>query len=1081
MEGQTATNPTTGERIIMSGGQWVPLAGSAPSAPATGQARPFGSIVVKEGDPYADTDRRLGIEKARQGITIAGNNDARAAEDDRRAAEKAAREQREWEANYYPDGTQRPKLEAGYQWGPDGKTAMRIPGLPPESGAAGPQTDADRDSVRAEAIDKIRLARSLQQRSRDGWFTTGFGSGVAGSMRGTGAYDVAQDTETLKNAGALTRIMEMARTNGGKNPLTPLSNSDFQALASSLSNLDTGQGDAQYQANVQRVIDLYTRAYQAAGGTDLERDLLPVGSRSAPVGPGAFPQSGNGGGAAPDGGNPGTLVPTDVANAIRKGGLSDAQANAYDAFMRANPNANAQQLQAFAQSMGLNLSNAEDIIRARNAGGGFLPGETGIIRAPDISDARGRGGLGEGADAFVRGAADTVSLGFGDELAAAGDTLFGGGTMDENLARQRAIDAYDAENSPWLRGAGQLAGGLALPVGRVATAGDAVRVGAGYGGAYGFGSGDGIADRLTGAGAGALTGGAIAGGLQRVGGAIGSRLARGRDGNPEARAVYEAAQRQGVDLLPADIGGDMTRRFTAGAAQTPLGAGPILNAARRSQQQAAGVVDRTASAITQPADQYGAGRAAQRGAERFVSDSEKRAGRLYDAISVPDRAPAVTNATTQALRGIIQGMESNPELSRIWTGHPRLRATLEALTPTDTRPAGQVRMTMETERVRGAANDLRLAQDRLAEVSRSSILPGNPRAAEIDVARQEVGRAQQAFDAARVAQDEAYVQANQPPAGGELSWSDMKRLRSIVGEIVGKPSFGSEGNEIAANRALYAALSDDMRATAERVGPGALRQFERANGFWRGRQDRIANVVVPILGKEGGADGQAAFNAIQNWAGTRGESSRVGRLLRSIPKDEAETIGATFISELGRPSAGRLSDQNTFSLSDFATHWNKLDQKAKSALFTQEQRAALNDLFTIASGTKEAQRFANTSNTAGALMSHGTTVSTIAGLGAAATGQPLAALAAFAPAIGQYVTGRMLASPKFVERLAMAAKAKTPGAQRARLQALSGAIARDPALAQEGLGLQQYIAKVANDNLSAAAAGGDQKENRQQR
>ena len=133
----------------------------------------------------------------------------------------------------------------------------------------------DFESVRAEALDKIRLARTLQQRSRDGWFTTGFGAGVMGSVGGTGAYDVRQDTETLKNAGALTRIMEMAKQNGGKNPLTPLSNSDFQALASSLSNLDTSQSDAQYQVNVQRVIDLYTRAYQGAGGTDLEGDLDP--------------------------------------------------------------------------------------------------------------------------------------------------------------------------------------------------------------------------------------------------------------------------------------------------------------------------------------------------------------------------------------------------------------------------------------------------------------------------------------------------------------------------------------------------------------------------------------------------------------------------------------------------------------------------------------------------------------------------------------------------------------------------------------------------------------------------------------
>lgn len=137
----------------------------------------------------------------------------------------------------------------------------------------------DLDAVRAEAIDKIRLARTLQQRSRDGWFTTGIGAKGVGYFSGTPAYDVAQDTETLKNAGALTRIMDMAKQNGGKNPLTPLSNSDFQALASSLSNLDTGQSDDQYQRNVQSVIDLYSRAYHGAGGNDLEGDLDPTKRR----------------------------------------------------------------------------------------------------------------------------------------------------------------------------------------------------------------------------------------------------------------------------------------------------------------------------------------------------------------------------------------------------------------------------------------------------------------------------------------------------------------------------------------------------------------------------------------------------------------------------------------------------------------------------------------------------------------------------------------------------------------------------------------------------------------------------------
>ncbi|MDB5682504.1 MAG: hypothetical protein JWM75_202 [Sphingomonas bacterium] len=56
----------------------------------------------------------------------------------------------------------------------------------------------------------------------------------------------------------------MAKQNGGKNPPTPLSNSDFQALASSLCNLETSQSEGRCRGNVQRVIDVYTRAYQGA-------------------------------------------------------------------------------------------------------------------------------------------------------------------------------------------------------------------------------------------------------------------------------------------------------------------------------------------------------------------------------------------------------------------------------------------------------------------------------------------------------------------------------------------------------------------------------------------------------------------------------------------------------------------------------------------------------------------------------------------------------------------------------------------------------------------------------------------------
>lgn len=214
----------------------------------------------------------------------AANADDRAANADARAADAAIIQARRANQQYQQDAAtwEATKLKAEA----DARKAV-ADAAKAERENGGKKGADELAAVRAEAIDKIKLARSLQQRSRDGWFTTGFGASLAGLIGGTPAYDLAQDTETLRNAGALTRIMEMARENGGKNPLTPLSNSDFQALASSLSNLETGQSDDQYQRNVQRVIDLYERAYQGAGGTDLEGDIDPSKRNRNPI-PGAI-------------------------------------------------------------------------------------------------------------------------------------------------------------------------------------------------------------------------------------------------------------------------------------------------------------------------------------------------------------------------------------------------------------------------------------------------------------------------------------------------------------------------------------------------------------------------------------------------------------------------------------------------------------------------------------------------------------------------------------------------------------------------------------------------------------------------
>ncbi|MGW6778974.1 hypothetical protein ACWF50_13135 [Brucella pseudogrignonensis] len=140
-------------------------------------------------------------------------------------------------------------------------------------------------------------------------------------------------------------------------------------------------------------------------------------------------------------------------------------------------------------------------------------------------------------DTAMRGAADTLSFGLDNNIAAAGDALFNpifgtgqdGDSFSErynkDLAQQRGIDQADHDNRFGYRLSGQIGGGLAQGVGLaknglslgakaleaqkglMKVAGASALDGAGLGAAQGFGSGeDGFENRLENAELGTLTG-----------------------------------------------------------------------------------------------------------------------------------------------------------------------------------------------------------------------------------------------------------------------------------------------------------------------------------------------------------------------------------------------------------------------------------------------------------------------------------------------------------------------------------------------------------------------------------------------
>lgn len=224
-------------------------------------------------------------------------------------------------------------------------------------------------------------------------------------------------------------------------------------------------------------------------------------------------------------------------------------------------------------------------------------------------------------DNVMRSLARGASLGFADELAAAGDATAGpavdwalgkvglgtSGTSaaptwseryTENLAKERAKDTSFDEAHPYVSGAAKLAGGVGGTVAAAPFVPEAVTaraatlpgniakqaaVGAAAGGVSGFGEGEGE-NRLGNAAVGAATGGAFGAVADPVVRAIAGPVRRVL--KPTEQGLAAAAEREGITLTPAQVTGSPTLRLAEETmSRMPLANGPMQNAYRAQRQQ----------------------------------------------------------------------------------------------------------------------------------------------------------------------------------------------------------------------------------------------------------------------------------------------------------------------------------------------------------------------------------------------------------------------------------------------------------------------------------------------------------------
>lgn len=553
----------------------------------------------------------------------------------------------------------------------------------------------------------------------------------------------------------------------------------------------------------------------------------------------------------------------------------------------------------------------------------------GEFLAPAMQERRG-----SGIDATVRGAADTASFGLADEIAAAGNTLFGGGTMRENLQRERAIDEADRRVNAAPRFVGQLTGAVVNPLGRnAATVGEVTKAGALGGALYGFGSGETMQGRATGAlggGTAGAGGGYVVGRASNALAGVAARRAEARAAEMgETNALLAAADRQQIQPMAADVGGPLVRNATAAAAQAPLSAPAIVRGGERVVNQSRAARDRIASNTGQVLDRETAGEIGQQGGEKFIAATRQQADRYYErAEKLAEGAKITPTRTIAALDRHIAELSEDP--SAVGSSHLTALQKLR-----DAIGSGQ----LSVSGIRGMRSRLR----------------------------------QQFID-------------------DGLRSSDFQRR---VGEVVDSASEDLTSNLI------------------EQGMDGAATAFRRADQFYRGRVQAIDTFLEPIIA---GKSGEGVMKALESAA--KGNGRRLQGFVASLPAEERAAVQATMISRLGAKNAD--AEAADFSLDVFLSQWKATTPRAKAALFPKPAREALNDLATVAEGSKAAGAYANRSNTGGVVATLAT-----GGIAGNAFWAPVSTSIALA---GQYGAGKMLAHPGFARWLANAPKTDRPGA-----------------------------------------------------
>jgi hypothetical protein len=802
--------------------------------------------------------------------------------------------------------------------------------------------------------------------------------------------------------------------------------------------------------------------------------------------------------------------------------------------------------------------------------GGSNPAEYAV----DISADRGKSVVGDTVKAFARGIPAVVGL--DDEVNAAADVVLDGADWKQSLARERAIRNYDEDNHFWSRLGGEVVGGFGIDAAmtkvapaltaqaaaslagrsmiraggtraealRAANQAYALRLaqqGAAVGAVQGGGASDGgLLDRAGGSVAGAAFGGVVGGATGKVAGRFGSRFeerlraAREARANPAAETM-RLAQEQNVSLLPQDIGGPGIGRMTQGAAQTPFGGRVISEAtdrlynsfkrrvsevggeadtladvggslkarsaalAEREGARARGTSDAVEQAVGTPTDLTGAGQVVQRGVSRFMDETAERANQLYARVPIPAAAEATLTNTRGVLRNLNTGMRSNPELAGMFD-NPRLRGYMRALTPRADEQTGEVTHAgtlswQDLQEFRTRVGDM-LDDPRLSDKIAPRQLRTLYGALSDDMEATARGQGENALRSWRRAN--TYYAARMKRVNDTLSLVVGDRRDTTTNEAMAKLQSmlraGSGDNAAAFGRIMRSIPTEDarvVRATIVNDMRGA-RQFDPAElaKRWDQMSERGKSALLPETGLRsmmddaaeraaassrdplGNLSGEQAYLALERLANNRGDSAEFKRRLAAMSPQEATAIRSLYVNRMGLANAGaQNADGDAFSISRFLSRWSDMTPQAQHTLFGGgEMHADMTALAKLAEKVKASEKLHGHSNTAGVDIANKTGMGLASAAVALITGHPVIAAGLALPPLYQRLSAEVLTSEAMLKWLARAPKKPNVAAQRAHVERLGRIASAEPAIANEVLQLQSRLRTVFSTPLPTQIA-----------